>query len=618
MDPVADAVGLPPMQAGFFGPHTRPLLGCYHPPVAGGEPSALGVLLCSPFGCEELSAHRSLRVLAQQLAAAGLPVLRFDMDGCGDSAGSDTDPSRVSSWIASIGAAVDALRRQSGCAQVALVGLRLGALLAAQVARSRAVLNADVAQLVAIAPVVSGRRYLRECLALGSMQGGAHALAAEQGLLESGGFVFTRGTREALGQLDLSQTHLGAVPSVHIFERAELPSAGAWIKRLQADAVPVAVESFEGYARLMDEPHRTEVPSALWQRVSELLIARAQALQLQGGAGLRARGASALRFGRAVGAWDALIEQPVQIPMGQSKSQTAQGDHLFGVLTRPASGVPVRRAVLVLNAGSNRRVGPSRLFLSLARRWAPKGVMVLRLDLCGLGDSPAAAGQPDNIVYSHRALAEVSQAVDWLLDNSGLQRCTLLGLCAGATHAFKAAAGLKGRQGAAVAQLVLINPLVFEPVPGQALDGSWSPHRQQALESALQSSLWDVQRWRRLLSGEFAPGHLWTLMQRYARLQWQRGPRRLARALHLPLRTRVGRVLDTLAAQGTYMDFVFAEDEPGLPMLREQGGHSYLRRMHEGWLHLHGVAQADHVFVNADARERLALTLDPLVLPPPG
>lgn len=578
----------------------------------------MAVLLCSPFGCEEISAHRSLRVLAEELARAGLPVLRFDMDGCGDSAGSDSDPSRVAAWTASIGAAMDALRRQSGCAQVALVGLRLGALLAAQVARSRAVLNADVASLIAIAPVVSGRRYLRECLALGSMHSEAAGPAADPGLLESGGFYFTRATREALGQLDLAQTNLGALPGVHIFDRAELPSAGAWVKRLQADGVPVAVEPFEGYAALVDEPHRTEVPLALWQRVRELLLARALVLQAQGSVGLRARGASVLRFGRGVGAWDALLEQPVQIPMGQSRAEAAQGGYLFGLLTRPAPGVPVQRAVLILNAGSNRRVGPSRLYVTLARRWAPKGVMVLRLDLSGLGDSAAAPGQEDNVVYGHRALAEVHQAVDWLLDNSGLDRCTLFGLCAGATHSFQAAPGLVGRQGPAVDQLVLLNPLVFDPQPGMSLDDHWGAHRLQALESAFQTSIWDRQRWRKVLSGAHSGRSLATLATRYIGLQLRRLPRRLAAALHLPLPSRLARTLDTLAAQATRIHFVFAEGEPGPAMLRSQAARSLQRHLHSAAVREHQVARADHVFVNADARERLALLLDELILPRRG
>lgn len=601
-------------QAGFFGPHARSLFGCYHPPASGAEPSPLGVLLCSPFGCEDLSAHRSLRVLALQLAGEGLPVLRFDMDGCGDSAGQDSDPGRVAAWVASISAAIDALRRQSGCAQVALVGVRLGALLAAQAARTRSVLNADVALLMAIAPAVSGRRYLRECLALGGMRGQGSDAASQGDLLESGGFYFTRSTREALGQLDLAQTELGALPAVHIFERAEMPSAGPWVKRLQADSVPVTVESFEGYAQMMDEPHRAVVPQALWQAVNRTLLARARQLRVQSGA--VSHSASALRFGRAVAAWDALLEQPVQIPLGSAGGDDEAAYTLFGMLSRPASGVPVKRAVLMLNAGSIRRVGPSRLYLNLARRWAPQGVMVLRLDLSGLGDSAPSPGQPDNVVYGHRAIAEVRAAVAWLLDNSGLPQCTLMGLCAGGSHSLKAAPGLMRGRLPAVEQVVLLNPLVFDPVPGQSIDNPWAAHRLQGLGDAFQQPLWNRERWQRLWQNNQSMAELLAKARRFAVWQFWRRLRRLSEALHLPVRTALARQLDLLADQGTGLHFVFASDEPGLGLLREQGGRSFQRRQREDWLRVHHVTDADHVFIDADARERLTEVLDALVRRP--
>src|SRR5476651_2484753 len=43
------------------------------------------VLVCPPLGCEALRSHRSLRALADDLATAGYPTLRFDYPGTGDS-----------------------------------------------------------------------------------------------------------------------------------------------------------------------------------------------------------------------------------------------------------------------------------------------------------------------------------------------------------------------------------------------------------------------------------------------------------------------------------------------------------------------------------------------------
>jgi pimeloyl-ACP methyl ester carboxylesterase len=96
-------------------------------PAAGSR----GIVLCSAFGYEELCSRRTMHDLAEALARAGLLVLRFDYHGTADSAGSGEDPERVATWIANIGAAVDLIRRETGVGEVALVGLRLGALLAA-------------------------------------------------------------------------------------------------------------------------------------------------------------------------------------------------------------------------------------------------------------------------------------------------------------------------------------------------------------------------------------------------------------------------------------------------------------------------------------------------------
>src|SRR6218665_897665 len=63
-----------------FAPHA----GWLHAPPQG-KAGALGVVLCAPLGRDARCAHRPLRLLAQQLAAAGICVLRYDHLGTGDS-----------------------------------------------------------------------------------------------------------------------------------------------------------------------------------------------------------------------------------------------------------------------------------------------------------------------------------------------------------------------------------------------------------------------------------------------------------------------------------------------------------------------------------------------------
>ena len=138
-----------------FGRDDR-LFGSYIPESGRAAPKA-AVVLCYPFGQEYMRAHKAFRQVAILLGRKGLPVLRFDYSGTGDSAGDGTDIT-LERWIEDVGAAIEEVRRRSGATQVRLGGLRLGATLAALAARDRA----EVERLVLWDPVVSGATFLED------------------------------------------------------------------------------------------------------------------------------------------------------------------------------------------------------------------------------------------------------------------------------------------------------------------------------------------------------------------------------------------------------------------------------------------------------------------------
>jgi pimeloyl-ACP methyl ester carboxylesterase len=141
----------------YFGPSQGPLFGVYHE-ATGGRPSrSRGVVLCHPYGHEYIRAHRAFRNLADDLSRRGWHVLRFDYSGTGDSSGEAIETG-IARSIADINQAVDELKDMSGVAQVSLVGLRIGATLAALAASQRS----DVGTLVAWDPVTSGAAYLAQ------------------------------------------------------------------------------------------------------------------------------------------------------------------------------------------------------------------------------------------------------------------------------------------------------------------------------------------------------------------------------------------------------------------------------------------------------------------------
>jgi pimeloyl-ACP methyl ester carboxylesterase len=133
-----------------FGAEQRLLFGIYEPALyKPGKKRA--VLLCYPMGNEQIFAYRTIRQLAARLAGVGFHVLRFDYFGTGDSYG-DTNEGDIASWSKDIETAIDELRDMTAVAQVSLVGLRLGANLASQIAAKR---SSEIAKLVLWDPLAA-------------------------------------------------------------------------------------------------------------------------------------------------------------------------------------------------------------------------------------------------------------------------------------------------------------------------------------------------------------------------------------------------------------------------------------------------------------------------------
>ncbi|MGD9496569.1 MAG: alpha/beta fold hydrolase [Armatimonadota bacterium] len=127
-----------------------------HQPVG---PPGRALVFCHPFAEEKKCAHRAMVDAARACAAAGWAVLRFDLRGCGDSPGS-FEAFDLEDWREDVAAVVAQAGEASGAEAVGLLGLRLGATLAAQVAEE----HAELACLVLWEPIVDGARYIAENL----------------------------------------------------------------------------------------------------------------------------------------------------------------------------------------------------------------------------------------------------------------------------------------------------------------------------------------------------------------------------------------------------------------------------------------------------------------------
>jgi len=148
----------------YFGDRERSLFGVHHAPL-GERVRETAVLCCQPIGHEYMRAHRAFRMLAESLARAGFHVLRFDYWGTGDSAGVFQE-STYGGWCEDVRVAARELRDLAGVEALDVVGLRLGAVLAARWAAE----DRDIRELVLWDPVAGGEGFLTQVDGLEAVQ----------------------------------------------------------------------------------------------------------------------------------------------------------------------------------------------------------------------------------------------------------------------------------------------------------------------------------------------------------------------------------------------------------------------------------------------------------------
>ena len=209
----------------FFGRSTRQLFGAYEPAI---RSTGDGVVLCPPFGEEYLHAHGTYRLLARQLSAANLDVLRFDYFGTGDSAGEFEDAD-AEQWMSDIGTAIMELKDISQVSRIALVGLRYGGTLAALAARTRS----DVDRLVLWDAIFDGPAYLTEI--------GAAAAVPDQ-TVDARGVSVTPRLRDEMASVTLN-SFAAPLPRTMVVNSAPIADSGLTLAgALTAQGVDVRVE----------------------------------------------------------------------------------------------------------------------------------------------------------------------------------------------------------------------------------------------------------------------------------------------------------------------------------------------------------------------------------------
>ena len=410
---------LPDLETVFMeSPDTPPL--CFHRHRPDGPPRA-GLLICRPMIADtDANEPREVRV-ARRCVVEGVAVNRFSHRGTGDSFG-DFEGASFADLVADAELALADLHRDVGGAPIAVMGSRLGALVAAALAQRH-----DL-DLVLWDPVTVPARHVKELLRMqmvhlmkiresGSTSSSLRAALDAGEMIDVFGWDFPGSVFRSLAEeletaipdsgrsersvlLVTTQDHgvdLGPlVPDGVSVERAEIVTRDpVWLANFDLATVGASLA-------LID--HTVE-----W--VADKLVSSGRATELDIDPPEEARFETGPR------------ETPLFLDAGDAK--------LAAYLTEPSGSSNGQGLVMMGGAGHGTAAGPNRLWTRMARDLADEGYSVMRFTYRSTSNSTG-----DNPVFDLAAplVSDARAAID-AMRATGVAEISVLGWCYGAVVA---------------------------------------------------------------------------------------------------------------------------------------------------------------------------------------
>lgn len=556
------------------------------------RPGRKAVLLLAPIGYEELCTRATWRVLAETLAAAGHPCLRFDYPGTADAIDPVGEPDGISDWLAAARRCIAFLREYNPGIELVLVGQGFGASLAAQLGPELP----DVAATVLMAPLVKGRAYLRELQAWSRMVTERMGIGPDP-LGDNGydvaGLPLASSRAAAIQAIDLTRAKQSPAPKVLLVERSQLSQnspIASHLKTLGADVLSI---DYAGYELILQDPTPAEPQLGTLTRIASW-IDDLEHFPI-------ANASSSARTPEAA--------RPIAGPhFEELPVRFGPDERLFGVLCRPLDRRPLAIAILA-NSGRDYHIGWGRAAVEQARALAAQGIASFRFDAGGIGDSPAAASAPAEVLYSDETIADMGHAIDYVekLDAGPI---ALVGRCSGAYAAFQAAV-----QDARVRNVVVINIMRFVWDPRETVaEAVQSAHRTISGSVAM---LFSKRSLRRLLSGHlrFKTAAAF-VSKRLARMISLKPSEIITGGPARQLYNEGHRRFQTLESRGVALAMLFSEGDHALGELRTYMGRKGARLRRYPRASVSIIPDADHNFTHSGARTRLTNALCDLLAAP--
>jgi len=568
----------------YFGSH-EPLYGCFH--TVSGEVQNNGVaVICPPLAIEYMNSHRSMRYLADYFALAGISVLRFDYSGTGDSSDLNENGERLSKWLKSITLAIDHAKTLSGSNNVSLIGFRMGATLAALASE-----KLDIDTLVLWAPYIKGKAFVREIKALQRVSS-IENKSSESSFVEAAGMVYWEETVSALTAIDLLALETSANKTLVVSmdkRKSSTKLLDAWSEK------NCFIEQFEweGAADMLLLPSDAIIPHESIKKIASWVKQNSNISHCANTLNDNQYKVSEL-FSHDVGLFK--LEPEFVSQVRETLVSYGNGNSKFAIYSEPIHAPSSPKPVLVFsNSGVNHRVGPSRLYVLLARELASIGFRVLRIDFPGIGESIVEDKSNENIEYVEGTSEEIVSAIRKSIPDYASQEYILAGLCSGAYASFLGAIEITQLK---IIECVMINPLVFYWEHGVEMQrGDTRSFRDW---NWYQTAVRRPESWRKLVTGNIDFTVLFGAIKDRGRIVFHKKTKKAPDGISLRevdiITPDLEESLIKISTKNVFMTFILADSDPGFDILMTSAGSVVKKLEKNGLLDIFIIKDADHSF----------------------
>jgi alpha/beta superfamily hydrolase len=397
-----------------------------------------GVLLCRPWGHDEVCSRKFYKILADAIASAGFPVLRFDYPGTVDSVDPKEDGG-LESWVEAADKGANVLRTL-GCEKIVVFGLNFGTVIAQRLSQKRN----DLSGAIFAAPLVNGRRYIRETKLSEKLLYETEQIPLsrlDKGQTSILGNVMPPKVVDALSKVKLECPEALRELPVLCFARENIKSDQDFSAELQSNCEKARICDFPEFADLTVEVLTSKVPYRLVETVVDWLK------ETQDEAKDHSPPLNVRQFSSSL--------KTVSFQETTTFLEVA-GKKLMIVVTNPSLDDCNGPVFIFGNTGGyDHHGGLARNSVHAARVLAEHGVTSIRFDSVNTGDSYPDLPLGQEVLYTPVSIEDFQHLVDYASERWN-GPITLVGRCSSAYAAFHTAAN-----DPRVRQLVLVNQLKF-------------------------------------------------------------------------------------------------------------------------------------------------------------